>query len=213
MGTESVFLQDLVFDSHPTRDDLLPWQELTLWSAVAYGFLALLRIFMTPSNDVSETDRIESPFLLDMLKKLGDDLTTRSASQFYNDRSDQKNALNLRWDPRSRGFFSKRGDNRGGKGETNYQTRGKEEEYQSRMAAEIEMRMMKKQILVRESAAQFIEMAYWIIKFVGDFEKSRGNEGSSAFKNFHWFKETSTAILKYARYVVKFISSYQKLIN
>ena len=47
-GPQNVFLQDLVSDSQHDNAgaDLHLWQEITLWSALAYGLLAWLRFFV-----------------------------------------------------------------------------------------------------------------------------------------------------------------------
>ena len=188
---ESVFLQDLVMDSDSSTD-LGHWQEITLWSAVIYGVLAAIRIIIMINPPATAT--ASNNMLQSSIHKA--DNEAERASQWYIDsRFDRKST------PHKTGYQShderrrKRVDITG----------DKEEERSRRMEKE------KKQVLVRESAAQFIEMAYWFIKFVGDFEKNRGGAGDS--KKFHWFKKNSASIVKYARYVVKFIASYQKLIN
>jgi len=58
--------------------------------------------------------------------------------------------------------------------------------------------------LVSKNLSESIEMAYWLVKFVGDHD--RKNEYSASLLN-----PQVASTVKFARYLVKFVRSFEKL--
>lgn len=69
-------------------------------------------------------------------------------------------------------------------------------------------RMKKKESLVSDELGQIVEMCYWFVKFVGDFEK---DFETPVDEKLRFFGENSAAVVKFARYVIKFLRSFEKL--
>lgn len=70
--------------------------------------------------------------------------------------------------------------------------------------------------LVGKTAAETIEMAYWFVKFVGDYEKVRKEEidrSGTVEEEGHWFKKNTKRVVLLARYLVKFVGSFEKLFH
>ncbi len=69
--------------------------------------------------------------------------------------------------------------------------------------------------LVSKTLTEMVEMTYWIVKLVGDFEKGSGllmkprDDGKGDQKGL--FGEDAASIVKFVRYTVKFIKSFEKL--
>ncbi len=62
--------------------------------------------------------------------------------------------------------------------------------------------------LVSDNLEQIVEMSYWFVKFVSDFENNLGVEVDEDAKIF---AANSASVVKYARYMTKFIKSFEKL--
>lgn len=82
----------------------------------------------------------------------------------------------------------------------------------------------KKARLIGKNAAEVIEMSYWLVKFVRDFEKIRDQAFGATKRNdddddsgkqepFHWFADNSATIIGMSRFLAKFINAFEKLFN
>ncbi len=69
---------------------------------------------------------------------------------------------------------------------------------------------MDKESLVSEDLGHIVEMTYWFVKFISDFEKRYGDE-TKAENRIDFFGDDSAAIIKFARYFIKFIRGFEKL--
>ena len=75
----------------------------------------------------------------------------------------------------------------------------------------IEEKMDKpKDSLVRKDLGQVIELAYWVVKFVSDVEK-QFQFSKPLTDEEKIFTDSSAAVIKYSRYLLKFIRSFEKL--
>uniref|UniRef100_A0A0K2TJ91 Uncharacterized protein n=1 Tax=Lepeophtheirus salmonis TaxID=72036 RepID=A0A0K2TJ91_LEPSM len=62
----------------------------------------------------------------------------------------------------------------------------------------------EKPTLFSDNLNNLVEMFYWFVKFIGDYEKSNGKETRIVGKNARY-------IIKLGRYVLKYIKSYEKI--
>ncbi len=65
--------------------------------------------------------------------------------------------------------------------------------------------------VIGNTPTQVVEMIYFLLKFMGDFEKMSGIGRSAGEEVF--FSDNATALLKMVRYAVKFIKSFEKILN
>jgi hypothetical protein len=73
--------------------------------------------------------------------------------------------------------------------------------------------------------ANLIEMSYWFVKFEGDYQSlydiasekstitSKMDGDRQDVKNKRWFSKDTGRLIKFARYFLKYVGSYQKLLE
>ena len=86
------------------------------------------------------------------------------------------------------------------------------EDFERRMAMEAKK---KSEQAFNPAFGQLIEMAYWMVKFEGDFNKNYEDSklGKSGEDDDRLFGINSRTFIKFIRYFLKFFGSFEKLLK